>query len=32
MEYEAREISEVGGPFERKVLLHCSCFGSTHWK
>jgi len=27
MEYEAVEISEVGRPFERKVLLHFSCFG-----
>ena len=25
LEYEALEISEVKGPFERKV--HCSCFG-----
>jgi len=29
LEYEAREISEVKGPFERKV--HCSCFGPL-WK
>jgi len=25
--YEALEISEVGGPFERKVLIHYSYFG-----
>jgi len=29
LEYEALEISEVKGPFERKV--HCSCFGPL-WK
>ena len=28
---EALEISEVGGPFERKVLIHCSYFGPI-WK
>jgi len=27
LKYEALEISEVGGAFERKVLIHCSSFG-----
>jgi len=27
LKYEALEISEVGGPFERKVLIHFSYFG-----
>ena len=27
LKYEALEISEVGGPFERKVLIHYSSFG-----
>ena len=25
LKYEALEISEFGGPFERKVLIHYSC-------
>jgi len=29
--YEALEISEVMGPFERKVLIHYSFFGPL-WK
>jgi len=28
IEYEALEISEVRGPFERKVLMHYSYFGA----
>jgi len=28
LKYEALEISEVSGPFERIVLMHCSYFGS----
>jgi len=27
LKYEALEIIEVGGPFERKVLMHCSYLG-----
>jgi len=27
LKYEALEISEVGGPFERKVLMHYSYIG-----
>jgi len=29
---EALEISEVGGPFERKVLIRYSCYWGPLWK